>query len=78
MASEVKSDLKIEINCLNYLSSHVSLVSKCVYELNQTEEETNYRGDHKATFAQLRPETMYTFIIHFLFFRMNYVVSVSW
>ena len=57
MASEVKSDLKIEIYCLNYLCSHVSLVSKCFYELNQTEEETNYRGDHKATFAQLRPKT---------------------
>ena len=39
MASEVRSDLKIELSDLNYLWSHVSLASICHYFKNFLWEE---------------------------------------
>ena len=38
-ASEVRSDLKIQLSDLNYTCSHVFLPSKVLYELNATQEE---------------------------------------
>ena len=38
MTSEVTSDLGIELDDLNDLCSHVSLASKGLHELNDTEE----------------------------------------
>ena len=40
MASEVISDIKIELSDLNNLCCHASLASKCLHELNAT-----YVGD---------------------------------
>ena len=37
-ASEVTCDLGIELSDLNYLCCHVSLASKGLHELNDTEE----------------------------------------
>ena len=36
VASEVTSDLKIQLSELNYLCSHASLASKGLHELNGT------------------------------------------
>ena len=36
MASEVISDIKIELSDLNNLCCHASLASKCLHELNPT------------------------------------------
>ena len=33
------SDLKVQLSDLDYLCSRVSLASKCLYELNDTQEE---------------------------------------
>ena len=45
MASEVISDIKIELFDLNYLCYHVYLASKGLHELNDTYVRTYQRGD---------------------------------
>ena len=49
MASEVISDIKIELFDLNYLCYHVYLASKGLNELNQTYVRTNEEIYHPLT-----------------------------
>ena len=49
MASEVISDIKIEVFDLNYLCYHVYLASKGLHELNQTATATYEEIYHPLT-----------------------------
>ena len=59
MTSEVTSDLGIELDDLNDLCSHVSLASKGLHELNDTEEEEEEEEEeakHDPLTSCLRPK----------------------
>ena len=56
MTSEVTSDLGIELDDLNDLCSHVSLASKGLHELNDTEEEEEEEAKHDPLTSCLRPK----------------------
>ena len=49
MASEVISEIKIELSDLNNLCCHASLASKCLHELNPTYVRTRTAKDDPLT-----------------------------
>ena len=67
MISEVKSDLRNQLSGLNYLLSHISYVSNCLYSLNETEEmaapdqlarSAQHAGKNKCRYLSSRISTL--------------------